>query len=346
MKYLLISIACLSILGCSKEDLDPANLTESFYVRNDGADMPVHMRGNIASEVVILVVHGGPGGSGLEYRPGKWTADLEEKYAMAYWDQRGQGMSHGKQGGEQINVSQMVEDLNAVVATIKAKYGDNISVFALGHSWGGLLSAQYVVTDDYQHNLNGWIESNGAHDLPRLNESAVYMFRDVAQQQINLGNRVSDWQGALDWANALDPNNISSEESGEINQKGGEVEGWLGEDGFIGSSGPGGNQSSFFSDPLNPLTSTTIGNQTNGALNDEIEATALTSELSKVTIPSLFLWGRYDFIVPPQLGFDALGAVSSDWKRLVIFEASGHSPMDNQTSLYVSEIEQFIELHR
>ena len=48
------------------------------------------------------------------------------------------------------------------------------------------------------------------------------------------------------------------------------------------------------------------------------------------------------FVVPPALGEDAFEKVSSDVKKLVIFESSGHSPMSNEPDLFVDEVLSFI----
>ena len=36
-----------------------------------------------------------------------------------------------------------------------------------------------------------------------------------------------------------------------------------------------------------------------------VEDIALTDSLFKIEIPTLILWGKYDFVVPPALGYDA-----------------------------------------
>ncbi len=341
MKYLGIVLILLAVASCQKKT-DELAIQETVFVRNNGADMPVYVRGNIASKVMIVVVHGGPGGNGLEYRSGKYVEALEEKYAMAYWDQRGQGMSHGQYAESHVTIESMVDDLDAVVKVMKAKYGDDLSIVLLGHSWGGTLTAKYMITDGLQNNVKGWIEADGAHDIPKLNKDAVRMFIAEANTQINLGNSVSQWQSILDWASAIDTNHISVDQGGEINSKGYEAEGLLRNDGFLGSSS-GGITNSLFFGPTNPLVSAISGSATSNMLN-EVEELSMTHELHKVNIPCLFLWGKYDFVVPPQLGVDAYNEVSSQQKKLVIFESSGHSPMDNEWEKFTQEVIEFVDL--
>ena len=345
MKKLIMIFLVLSAFSCNKEQ-DLNKVDETFYVRNQGADMPVYLRGNAASKVIVLIVHGGPGGNGLEYRTGLWTVELEEKYGMAYWDQRGQGMSHGNYDESKVTVAQMADDMDAVVKAIKFKYGADTKVFALGHSWGGMLTAKYMTTDGLQQNLAGWINSDGAHDIPKNDIEAIKLYRLVADEQIALGNNVSNWQGIKTWAGAVDTNNITDEQSGEINKKGNEVAEWLTNDGILASSPEGGNSGGGLGSPINPITSSINGNGTNSALSNEIQNTALTNELFKVTIPVLAITGKYDFVVAPKLAEDVFNLSSSAVKKLVIFDKSAHSPMNNEPAKFTAEVISFIEANK
>lgn len=339
-KVVAVLILASVFLACKKDELQ--NLEETIYVRNDKVDMPVYLRGNFSSKTCILIVHGGPGGNGLEYRSGKFIEAIEKDYGMAYWDQRGQGMSQGRISAEEVNIENMVVDMNAVVKAIKKHFSGDVKIIALGHSWGGTLSAKYMTTGNLQNNLAAWVESNGAHDIPKLNVEAVKLFRLVATEQIALGNSVTQWQGILDWANAVDTNNITDDISGEINSKGHEIEQYLTQDGILGEADAGGTQNSLLLGPTNFITSAVSGARTNGNLQ-ETEQLALTSELNKVTIPTLVLWGKYDFVVPPALGMDTYNEISSTKKDIVIFQKSGHSPMVNEWEEYYKAIKKFVD---
>jgi pimeloyl-ACP methyl ester carboxylesterase len=339
MRYLILSMLCLTLalFGCQKTD--PEGVNQTIYVDHDYAKMPVYIRGNVASGKLILLIHGGPGGSGLEYRGGTYTEMLEEEFAVAYWDQRGQGMSQGTFHTDFFTIDQMVEDMKAVILSLRAKYGDALKVYVLGHSWGGTLGTAFMIKKDYQHLCSGWIESNGAHDIPKLNVEAIKMFRQVAAEEIAEGRSVDEWTEIKEWADGIDTLAISLETGGDINQKGFEVEQILGEDGVIG-----GDEIIFpdLYSPTNYLTSFLTGNVTSSMLLDEVEMAAYTDSLDQITIPSLFLWGKCDFVVPPALGFDAFNRVSSADKEIVIYNRSGHSPMAYEGEAYASDIIEFV----
>lgn len=330
--------------SCEREYVVNDGDFETIYVRNQGADMPVYLRGNTASNVVVLIVHGGPGGTGLEYRAGLYAESLEADYLMAYWDQRGQGMSQGHYSPEDVTIETLTDDMVAVVKTLQAKY-PNASLFALGHSWGGTLGTHFMISGDNQYLLKGWIEANGAHDIPKLNRDVIPMFIAEANTQIGLGNHVSDWQGILEWASAIDTNQISLEQGGEINDYAGQVEDWLLEDGILANPEDGGYYDSPLSGPTNPLISNISGNRTSDLLTP-VEYLSMTQDLYKIQIPTLLLWGKYDFVVSPTLGYDALNLIGSSQKSLVIFDQSGHSPMDNEWEKFANEVKVFIEAHK
>lgn len=338
---LLLSLAFAFLhLGCESVDLEAVH--ETIVVNNDGAFMPAYVRGNVASKKIIVVLHGGPGGNGIEYSLGEYANQLEKTYGMVYLDQRGQGMAQGKFDATQFTIGKMSEDVYALVLALKAKYGENNKIILLGHSWGGMLGSYFMVNETYQTEVDGWIESNGAHDLPLLNRASVDLFLNVAAEQIAKKHSVEEWELIQTWAKEIDVNSISETQSGEINEKGFEVEKYLENDKEINQGIGGSSLKTILFGPMNWLTSSTSGNFTNGQLNTEIENTALTNQLFKIKKPCLFLYSKYDFVVPAELGKTAFAGVNSTNKKLVIFEKSGHSPMDTEPALFISEVKAFV----
>jgi pimeloyl-ACP methyl ester carboxylesterase len=65
--------------------------------------------------------------------------------------------------------------------------------------------------------------------------------------------------------------------------------------------------------------------------------------LYKIKIPSLLLWGQYDFVVPPIVGQDAMANLGSSYKELVLFSRSGHHPLETETDEVENEVIHFIE---
>jgi pimeloyl-ACP methyl ester carboxylesterase len=97
-----------------------------------------------------------------------------------------------------------------------------------------------------------------------------------------------------------------------------------------------------------PVTSVLINYlySSQSGLNEELQKTEFSSSLSKVNIPTLLLYGKYDFICPSELGEDIYNRISSTYKKLVISPVSGHNLMVQDESLFCKEVNDFIKLYQ
>lgn len=337
-----ITIACIALLmaACSRPTLDTY---ERFFFRTDGAELAVQVDGNRNSKVFILLLHGGPGGNGYWYNGGSYAEMLEEKYAMVYLDQRGQGASQGNYAREIVTLQQFSDDIYALAQFLKQKYGQDISLFLMGHSWGGTTGTHALIHTPVQTEIKGWIEVAGAHDIPLLNKEAINMFLTIGQDEISKGNQIDRWQEIVDFAKGVDTTLISNEEGGQINNYGYVAEELISE---INDSNNGSYSHSFWVNPTISIAGFMSGMATSNAIFTETEESSMTNELYNISVASLFLWGKYDFVVPPALGESAFARVSSQDKELVIFDRSGHSPMDTEPEGFVSALEGFVERNK
>lgn len=338
---LAISLIIIAFASCTQENTETY---ERFYFRtSDGADLAVQVDGDRNSNVFVLMLHGGPGGSGFEYNTGLFTERLESKYAMVYLDQRGQGASQGSYSSEQVTLQRFADDVYDLTLLLKQKYGQDISVFVMGHSWGGSTGTYAMVNTEIQNEIKGWIEVDGAHDIPMINKEAIKMFQTIGNAEIAAGNNVTDWQEIVDFANGVDTNNITTDDGGQVNSFGFKAEGLLAD---IAEGESGTPSHGLATSPITSLSAYLSGNLTASAIMEETEKLSLTDELYKINIPTLLLWGKYDFVVAPALGESAYANISSTEKELIIYDFSGHSPMDNEAAKFADDVERFIELHK
>ncbi len=341
--YKILLFLFAGLISCSSDDL--SDLNEVIYVRHANADIPAHIYGNGTSETFIILLHGGPGGSGLDYRIGSYSERLEERYAVVYFDQRGQGMAQGNYDKDEVTVELMAADVDALARVLHHKYGNDIRLFLLGHSWGGTLGSTVMVTENYQQQYNGWIEVSGAHDLPQTYRGAIRQFQTIGSEQIQLGNNMSFWESSLTRVNELDTNTV---DFSYINKRAFEAEQKLNDDGFINDRD---EENPFL--PIknlifvnNIITTTIAGTTTAQQLVDNgLESYSVTDQLSSIQIPTLLIWGRYDLVVSPELGTTALNRIASLDKELVVFERSGHSPMITEPDRFVQVVSGFIDTH-
>lgn len=323
----------------------PGFVSDFFYMKSRSVKMPVLVAGNSDSKTMIVLVHGGPGDSMLRQRIYPAFRALEENYLLVYWDQRASGNSIGNPGGQAVTLAQLADDLDRLIDFLKEKYHPE-SVFLYGHSFGGELTAKYLISSEHQRKISGWIEVDGSHNIPLewevqrkwLMEKARDFMGTSATEQEN-----EFWQKALEFA-------ATHERIGP----------WQENTVFKDYIGPAMQKSKI--DPPEPGLFprgelwNLLGHQNEFVWRKNIRRSKrvfmdalqsdYTPELKKITIPSLLLWGRHDMIVPLEIGvtgLDALGT-SEDQKKLVIFENSGHNPMITEQEKFYRTVREWTEI--
>lgn len=90
---------------------------------------------------IVLIVHGIAEHLGrYEYVKNKL---VKSGYGVYRFDNRGHGKSYGRKGYVKF-FSEFIKDVDCIVDMIKSKYSE-LPVYILGHSMGGLITAQYGV---------------------------------------------------------------------------------------------------------------------------------------------------------------------------------------------------------
>ncbi|MCB0843956.1 MAG: alpha/beta hydrolase [Bacteroidetes bacterium] len=341
LSLIILSLGILlSLSSCQKTS--SFTLSETVYVRHQGADMPAYIHGNSEDKVFIIVLHGA-GSFGLAFRDGAFTSELEKRYAVVYWDQRGQSMAQGHYSKPEDVVELMAEDVMALVAVLKHKYGEDIKLFLMGHSWGGALGTTVLVKDNQQFNFEGWIAIDAAHDFPFGGRARRSLYLETADEQIAAGNLVDEWQAFKDEIIPLD--STSEEDYPILLQKAFVAMDLLLDADVVNHSGSSEKVRRGILEN-NPIT-WQVSALLNSPVQEAIERDySLSDQLGNITIPTLLLWGKYDFSVPPVLGYDALGRLGSADKKLVIFNRSIHHPMDTEPEKFGQEVIEFVERNR
>ncbi len=340
LKIVVILLTVICFVGCSKETEDINNLDTTIFVRHKKADMPAYIHGNASEKVFLIILHGGPGGTGLDYRVNTIKSEIEKNNAVVYFDQRGCGNSQGSYSESDLSVDLMAEDILALVKVIKAKYGDESRFFLMGHSWGGTLGPATLLKN--QDDFLGWIDVDGSHSPKHSYNRSKEALKERAYKEIAKQNSIKHWENVLNVVKnvAIDYND---DDFFKLNLKAHESEGVLEEDNVINKSVFEGDYAGF-----NLLKILWNGGNIISILTKKglYKNTSFTDQLHKITIPSLVLWGKYDIIVPTlgaQEAYDNLGSVH---KELFIFEHSAHSPMFTEPDLFAEKVMEFINTHK
>lgn len=338
MKLTILFSFIIILTACKKQFPSLSTSADDiFWVTANGADMPVWVQGNTASKVIILVVHGGPGDGSYNYNSYQ-TARLKEKYALAFWDQRNAGASSGNSNFSNLTIDQMISDLKSVIKVIGYRY-PKTSIFLYAHSFGGLLAAGYLVDGQNQNDLKGWIEIDGAHNYPLTNFESKKALIDTGSSEILKGNNVAQWQEIVQYCKTHNPRK-SFNASSQIEIYAEKAQEYMGV-----AANESRTQLFLPEDPFSLLVNyfriyyTPAGD----GFVQSLQNISYSNQMSKIKIPSLLLWGKYDFTVPTAVGKDAEKQLGSAFKKLIIYPHSGHRPMAGDTEVMQDDIIDFVE---
>ena len=351
MKNILIyCVLAVLFLGCNKEAFTlSTNAEDFFFLEHEGAKMPVQVEGNTASGKLIIVLHGGPGGSGILLNEAftDFFDPLEEEYGLVYYDQREAGIAQGSFEESTLNPDQFVEDLERLTALIKSKYGAETELFLLGISWGGYLGNAFLAKEENQANYKGWINMVGAHDFLQLARLGREKMLFYGSQQIALGKNIEEWQAIVDFCND-NPSIETTEDFIEINGRAYQAIGLMSDSLEVEiPSLPLSQQLGLaFTSPYdaNAQVSHQINIRESDFL-DRIIAEPLQAKLPNIKISTLVIGGNYDFVVPAgalQEQFDLYG---SEDKTLIILPKSSHQVLSEEVTEAVLNISDFVDIH-
>ncbi len=336
MKKLLTLSAALvfaALTGCTEEEFQVDG--DFFYLKSAGAVMPVWVKGNKASKVFILFLHGGPeGGSSQYYTIFPSHKKIEEEYAIVYWDQRMCGMSQGNPSMEDATLEQFTTDLDKLVSLINQKYGQP-QLFLMGHSWGGALGTNYLLR--HQSKVKGWIEIDGGHSWTTANAISRDSVVQHARKKVEAKDKVDFWQTALDWYQ--DHPTVGINDNAHYS--------------FVGAAnGYDYNPESDslavpFTDLLffSPISTAYFFVPYHFSFLDK--GLDLQNRLGEINIPTLLCWGRHDGVYPLPIAYDThrkLGTSAKD-KYLHVFDSSAHSPNYEQPMEFANAVIDFVRAY-
>lgn len=342
LKPVFIVIIISLLWQCQNEKITfSTHADDTFYVENNGAAMRVSVKGNTESGKIMLIVHGGPGGSAFLYHTKEIQSLLEPRYAVAYWDQRAASSSQGTANKATITLPQFGDDLKSVIQVLKYRYGATTKIYIMSHSWGGMVATQFLTTGTNQELVAGWIFANAVHDWLLNDQNTINLIISRGSQEITLERNVAKWQAMIQYAQSLILP-ISVEQSKKLNNYAWEamelIEGFtpLNEDDII--------EENLISDRI-PYTSLFFNliNPVQSHLLSEVNEKSFGSLLSKIIIPILICSGRHDFVCPTATGLDLFTRIGSADKQSLLFNNSGHNL--EQQSEYINAFIEFISLH-
>ena len=325
----IIAIA-LFTASCSKSDSSSSadvsttkfSPAATLVVKNAEENMPVWINGNKDSKFIILAVHGGPGSDVLDfinYQGGTAFKKIQEKYLVAYWQQRASGQSIGSDNKKYFTIAQYVDDTDKVIDQLKKTYPDK-KIVLFGHSWGGMLTSSYLKDASRRAKITAWIDAAGLQNGTTMFETTTKDINTEADARIKANDKVEEWEAIkkLLKENPEKSNSIAYAVTQIIPEVLIKV-----------------NNATDFKFTARALTS-------NSALFEEILKTNNNSILKDITIPCLILWGKYDFAVSKTYQQETIQNLGSKNITSINFNASGHYMMFHEPDLFAKSVIDFV----
>ena len=302
---LLFTIA----LGCAPAAPAP-NVEPEGFVQVPGGRVRYRTMGT-GNRTPLLLLHGGPGGRSCSFSV---LSDLASDRRVIYYDQLGSGRSDRPNDLALWRTERFVEELDAVRKALDLR-----EMHLLGHSWGGTLATEYLLTKGQQGVVSVTLSS------PLI--STPRWLEDTRKLRLTLPGPV---QSALNKCEAVetadDPACVAANDVFEEHFVRGakalpavpECEGVSGGDQVYRHMWGAGE-----------FTAT-------GLLRDYDR----THRLGELKLPVLFLAGRHDEAVPETVA-DFQRQVPG--AKMAVFENSAHATYRTETAQYVKIVREFLE---
>lgn len=181
------------------------NLNKEEYVHIEGIRQFIQIRGKKDAKVVVLVLHGGPGGA-IPYVSYYYQKPLEKDFIVVNWDQRGCGRTYyenKKTDSKSVTFEQLIKDLDKLVNYIIDEYKVE-KIVILGHSWGSILGSTYI--KKYPEKVLCYI---GVSQIKQMKQGEIFS----SKQAIELAQKNNDEQ----FINNLNKLITKAHESSSIN---------------------------------------------------------------------------------------------------------------------------------
>ncbi len=341
---IIVLLAAILLYGCSPDPKPNGDQVDNYYfVKVGDVALPVRVCGNINSDIAVVFVHGGPGGSAQTERANVYWKEIEKYYKVIYWDQRGSGLTQGNVTSSQMTIEQFSEDLDNIVDFTK-QIAKAKSIFLHGVSWGGGLSAYYLLDTNHQNKLKGAILEAPAYDIKNGLQFSKQWMLGKADSMIALNSNIAYWQNCKLFY-AQNPV-ISSKEFKQHQAYLNQVKGIVFNSTNLQSqtvSVPKGELALVYNNAeFAPATLSYEGQSIFTHLD-------LTSKLNTVRLPLLLVWGAQDGLLPREdLAQKFVQSVSSvdllyDDNK---YQFSAHIPHAEEWQQFDLDAKAFIESHK
>jgi proline iminopeptidase len=327
-----VVVACLTGSGAcaihtapfrdSRGEPIPGSVATMTDATIGGVKQRLWFRAVNATNPPVILVHGGPGASETAlFR--YFNADLEHRFLMVYWEQRGTGRSYRSDiPSESMTIEQFVRDLDEVVELVRDRFGKE-RVVLLGHSWGSALGILY--TTRHPEKVAAYVGIGQVVDMAEGERLSYGYARTEATRRHH--------RRALKALDRIGPPPHSVDEMLTsrkwVERFGGAFHGNLSTGKLIWAA--------LRTDEANLVDLIKFGQGNRFSLRHlwpEFREFKVDGTLTSFETPVIFLLGRYDWEVPSLLAARYFQRLHAPDKRLIWFEHSAHNPPFEEPELF------------
>jgi pimeloyl-ACP methyl ester carboxylesterase len=296
-------------------------------VRIGGADQWLSVRTEDVANPLALYVHGGPGTSQLASNR-RHTRQLEQRFTVVDWDQRGAGKSYAAiRDTGRMTIEQFVEDTREVTQHLLHKLGKR-RVVLVGHSWGSAIGA--LAAARYPDLFHCYVGIGQVANMVEGEQASYQWTLDEAKRRHDEAALRTLWKiGPPPYTGNWQRKTISERKL--VARFGGEIHtSRLGAMGEVTRALLFSNEYSL-RDRLNFFRGI-LGSMR--LLWPQLMQVDLFRMVPELKVPVFFFEGRFDHEVPSEVATRYFEALRAPSKELVWFERSAHMPQFEEPELF------------
>lgn len=331
--FLVVSLLSLGILlawcpGQPQPFLDEngkllvGSLSEKIHVQINGVDQGMFIKSRNIHNPVLLFVHGGPG------MPEYWLTQrypigLEDHFTVAWWEQRGTGLSYHDIQPEGMTAEQFVADTIEVTRYLLNRFGQE-KIYLMGHSWGSYIGVQAAAqAPELYYAYIGM----GQVSYQIQSEQLAYEYALAYHRQNGDQRMVRKLEAAPPTTSVPLPAAYEALRDEYMHTAG------IGTTREMKSVITGIFLPSWqfreytLTEKVNLWRGKVYSRSRDFGLWDTMQATDLTQQVAELSIPVYFFHGRYDYTCAYPLARTFFDELQAPLKGFYTFEHSAHSPL-------------------
>jgi pimeloyl-ACP methyl ester carboxylesterase len=301
-----------------------ARVEEAGFVRINGIEQWITIRGNDARSPILLIVHGGPADPASPLV--KTFAPYESRFVVAQWDQRGAGRTfeRNKNVVKGLTLDEMVTDGLEVAQYLRSNLR-NTRLIVLGHSWGSMLATEMV-----QRKPDLFAAYVGTGQVTNWTASVQEQWK-----ALKTAAQAANDQHTLDLIDSIgepDPMNITQFVSWRsiLNQK------------YLGPADSAWlrklRTESLGLTPEDRKSSGEAGNFSGARLFKYYSTEDLPRTAKNIPVPFFVIQGRDDLFTPTDLARQYFDEVKAPKKRWIVIEGAGHFALFTHQEQFLSAL--------